>query len=452
MRSSHHPRLRSARRSVVLLSAFVLLASLFAFAGAQVAGAAACSKTYSASISNQDPDPWPAGSSGTFTLSFTNTATNCTSVSIGSIRISVPTGWSVTGASAAGWNVVSPLPVASGQSLDIAASGGTQKIAVGQTLNVSIAATSASDADGGTWSSVGWAATNFTSSQFATTDSPSVTVAPADFHLAFITQPATAEKNVHITSEAGKPDAVDADVQVGAFAGASLVTSFNGNIKLAIGTNPVTPVGILSPSSVISTGVAAEDGISTFSQLSIDKVGEGYTLVASADAFASSDPSDPFDIVDDYVDCVAESCLGNASTNGTSGLIDANAGDQSFLSVSILAAGIIDCAGYTEITGTVSWKTDATGDQIGTITADKSLVKTLRPPDQGAAHFQVCFRPDPGKGSFLGRSGEVIDPDHEGLLSDCSATITTNCVFFRNKTGSGSAVLEFRVADGKGRA
>jgi hypothetical protein len=36
-------------------------------------------------------------------------------------------------------------------------------------------------------------------------------------------------------------------------------------------------------------------------------------------------------------------------------------------------------------------------------------------------------------------------------LPDCSATITTNCIFFRNKTGAGSAVVQFRVADGKGR-
>jgi hypothetical protein len=322
MRSSHHPRIRGAMRSLVLPTGFVLLTSLFAFAGAQAAGATSCSGT-------------------------------------GSIC-----------------------------------------------------------------------------------------------HLEFITQAATAEKNVHITGEAGKPDG--ADVQVGVFSGESLVTSFGGKITLAIGTNPAS--GTLSPTSVTTTGVDAVNGIATFSKaalggnLSIDKSGEGYTLIASATGFVSSDPTDPFDIVDDYVDCSVESCLGNANGGGTSGQIDANAGDPSFLSLSILAPGIIDCTGYIEITGTVSWKTDATGDQIGTITAAKSLVKTLRPPDQGAAHFQVCFSPDPGKDPFVDRSGNLVFPGQAGLLPDCSTAITTNCVFFRKKTGSGSAVIKFRVADGKGRA
>ena len=54
------------------------------------------------------------------------------------------------------------------------------------------------------------------------------------------------------------------------------VTSFNGNIGMAIGTNPAT--GTLSG----TTSIAAASGIATFSNLSIDKAGTGYTLAASS--------------------------------------------------------------------------------------------------------------------------------------------------------------------------
>ena len=64
-------------------------------------------------------------------------------------------------------------------------------------------------------------------------------------------------------------------VQARTAAGA-LAASFTGNVTLAIGTNPggATPGGTLT--------VAAVAGVATFSNISLDKVGVGYTLVASA--------------------------------------------------------------------------------------------------------------------------------------------------------------------------
>jgi hypothetical protein len=275
-------------------------------------------------------------------------------------------------------------------------------------------------------------------------------------YLAFDTQPATAVKNDHITSVPG--DESGTDVQVSAYSGVpptgTLMTSFDGYVTLAIG--PGSPSGgTLSPATVTTTGVQAVNGTATFSQanlgakLSLDVSNEGYTLQAAATGF-SPVSSDPFDIVDVYVDCSLDpSCSASLDNNsGTSGEIDTT--DASFLSASILAPGAIDCTGYLEITGTISWKTDDTGDQIGTIVADGSLIKkSLRPPDQGASHFQVCFKADTGK-TFIPRGGGDLTSG-PALLPDCSSTITTNCVFFRNKTQAGSAVVQFRVADGKGR-
>jgi len=54
------------------------------------------------------------------------------------------------------------------------------------------------------------------------------------------------------------------------------VTTFAGNVTLAIGTNPVG--GTLSG----TTTVAASSGIATFPDLSLSVAGDGYTLLASA--------------------------------------------------------------------------------------------------------------------------------------------------------------------------
>jgi hypothetical protein len=439
--------------TLTLVSAGVVLVPS---AAGTLAASADCSATYSVAISNQDPASWPPGAAGSFTLSFTNTSTGCESTSIGSLRISVPAEWTVTGASAPGWSVASSLPVASGGTLDLAASSGTDEIAEGNTLPVSVTASASCDAVGGSWSSSGWDGNDFTTGPFTTADSPSINFdGEVACHLEYITgrEPATAEKNVHISSVAGHPNGQA--VRVGAFSGSMLLTSFTGNITLAIGTNPGP--GTLSPAAVSTTGVTADDGVATFSQaalgsaLSINVSSEGYTLVASAADFESA-TSDPFDIVDTFVDCVAHSCAGQSSSGGSTGQIDANGGGASFLTVSILSAGSFDCAGYQEITGLISWKTDSAGNQVGTITANKTLVKKLRPPDRGAAHFQVCFRLDPGKTPFLSRDGVTfITSTQEGLLPDCTSPTATNCVFSRKKTASGDAVVKFRVADGKGR-
>lgn len=97
---------------------------------------------------------------------------------------------------------------------------------------------------------------------------PTITVTPgAATHLGFLSQPSNATANTSITPA----------VQVVAQdAGGNLATGFSGNITVAIGANPGS--GTLSG----TTTVAASSGASSFSNLSINKSGTGYTLVASA--------------------------------------------------------------------------------------------------------------------------------------------------------------------------
>jgi hypothetical protein len=109
----------------------------------------------------------------------------------------------------------------------------------------------------------------------ATSAAFNIIVGPAT-QLAFTVQPGTTVAGVAI-SPAVKVTARDA---VG-----NTATSFTGNVTVAIGTNPGG--GTLSGTAT----VAAVAGVATFSTLSIDKKGTGYTLAASASGLTGATSS-----------------------------------------------------------------------------------------------------------------------------------------------------------------
>jgi hypothetical protein len=75
-------------------------------------------------------------------------------------------------------------------------------------------------------------------------------------------------------------------------ANGNVVTSSSASVTLAIGTNPSS--GTLSGTKT----VAAVNGVATFSDLSIDKAGTGYTLTAAASGL-TGDTSSSFNITPD---------------------------------------------------------------------------------------------------------------------------------------------------------
>jgi len=89
-------------------------------------------------------------------------------------------------------------------------------------------------------------------------------------HLAFTVEPSTTLPLM----------AIQPAVQVTVLdAGGNPITSFNGPVTIAIGHNG----GILIPGTLSgTTTVTAVNGVATFSNLSIDQLGNGYTLVVSA--------------------------------------------------------------------------------------------------------------------------------------------------------------------------
>lgn len=99
-------------------------------------------------------------------------------------------------------------------------------------------------------------------------------------HLAFVQQPTDAMVSTTISP------AVTVAIEDAANA---VVTSATDAITLAIGTNPGG--GTLSGTLTVN----AVNGVATFSDLSIDAVGNGYTITASASSLTEA-TSDPFDV------------------------------------------------------------------------------------------------------------------------------------------------------------
>jgi hypothetical protein len=114
----------------------------------------------------------------------------------------------------------------------------------------------------------------------ATSDPFDITLGPIA-GLQFVTQPTSTEASQVIT-----PSPVVAAVD----AGNNVVTTFNGSVSIAIGVNPGG--GTLSG----TTTITATNGVATFSNLSINSAGVGYTLVATISSPSASATSALFDI------------------------------------------------------------------------------------------------------------------------------------------------------------
>jgi len=124
-----------------------------------------------------------------------------------------------------------------------------------------------------------WLTATATGLSTATSNSFNITAASAT-QLVFGTDPATTVAG-HQISPAVKIRALDAFGNV--------ATGFAGQIGIALGANPsgATLAG--------TTPVAAASGVATFFDLSLNRAGSGYTLIASATGFASV-TSTAFDI------------------------------------------------------------------------------------------------------------------------------------------------------------
>jgi hypothetical protein len=110
-----------------------------------------------------------------------------------------------------------------------------------------------------------------------------VALNPAATHLVFTVQPTTTLPLMTITPAVK----VAAEDDLG-----NIVTAFNGSVTIAIGHNG----GLLLPGTLSGTKtVSLVNGVATFSDLSIDQAGNGYTLVGAATGLRSGE-SNAFNI------------------------------------------------------------------------------------------------------------------------------------------------------------
>jgi hypothetical protein len=270
--------------------------------------------------------------------------------------------------------------------------------------------------------------------------------------LVFYTQPANAQVNTTITSIPDKPSGAPVQVQVRDGSN-NLVTTATGTVLLNATSGP-SPFG--------GNSAQLQGGTATFGSLNSSATGT-YTLTASGDGFTSSDPSDEFTISDFGTFCPASqtSCSGSASSsdkNTKASVTSTGLTGDTTLEINMLDPALVapHCEGFTAAPDSNGVSVDVrpltTLTQV-TITLDKSIVNSF--PDNGVAHFNVCFggkiatEPDPPVTKFPTKPGtpeaQLFDGLFWGILPDCSGTPTTPCVKSRNKTGSGSAVIVFDV-------
>jgi len=169
----------------------------------------------------------------------------------------------------------------SGATVNLAASG------AGNTLTPS----GTTDKNGemqGTLSSTVAGAKNITANVGSVTIAaqPSVTVNPAAAsQLVFTAQPS----DVIVSNQIQPPVVVTAPDQFG-----NTATAFTGDVSIAIDNDAS---GLLGPATLGGTlTVAAVSGVASFGDLTIDKIGIGYTLAVSAGGVSGA-TSDPFTVI-----------------------------------------------------------------------------------------------------------------------------------------------------------
>ncbi len=257
-------------------------------------------------------------------------------------------------------------------------------------------------------------------------------------------QPRDARTGQSITARQFDPTGPAVAVEVIDGSGARISTS-SAPVTVALGSNPVG--GTLSGTRT----VAAQQGVASFTGLTIDRPGAPYTLAATSPGLTSA-TSDGFVIAD-----VAQFCGENvACQGGVSGnrvRLDVTAhpdplvADAGFLMLSSNVGPQLDCPSYNEL-AVDSITVDVTAfarTKTVTYRIDKRRMNAVS--NNGASFLQMCYgAPTP----FITSSGVFapgIDYDTDGdvdeyvgLLPDCGSAAAP-CITSRRKDGSGDGII-----------
>jgi hypothetical protein len=235
------------------------------------------------------------------------------------------------------------------------------------------------------------------------------------------------------TTQAGSPVAPPVVVNVENSDG-KVDWNYNGWVTLSYAVNPD---GAAAPAGNV---VQAVHGVATFSQLTFGSVGFGFELAASIPG-ATSQPSQPFDIVGQLVVCQAgQPCQsGTVRSDGTSGF--ARAGGAASSGILTATGGGFPSLSCGTLGGVLTFS--STRQLIITISLAASIVRSSG--HHGVSSFNACwgapqpFRTKNGRTSAFNPAND----EFEGLLPACGWGWhrAAPCVLSRYRTWTGAVVI-----------
>ena len=259
-------------------------------------------------------------------------------------------------------------------------------------------------------------------------------------------QPAGAAVNAAITSDFPSPGG---PVKVEVLDGSGhLVTSSTAAVTVAIGSNP-------NPGSASLSGtltVNASGGVASFSDLSINQPGDGYTLTATSPGINPAPPSSPFKIWVSAQPCTAP-CSASSSTATTTATVTTTspipAGN--FLAFGLGGADFSCVGTYQRVSDTVSFDVlSPSGVALSTaqftVTLDINKTAVLASGRTGASQWETCYASQQPFTALPNTSGTTVIGGvtyQTGLLPDCSKTQGAPCVQARHKDMAGGVIITF---------
>ena len=465
-------------RNRITLAVAGALAALFMLSAPAWAGY----KPYSVVISNADgstPATLAGGAAGTVLATYTNRTGQ---QQLGSSDLTVPAGLHVSGASVAPSGTATVVgDVIQLRSLNLAPGG---------SATVSVQVSPACPSVSYTWPApTTKQANNFSGTpgndlnlDAATSDLRTVVVGGCI--LRFAAQPKNARATQAISNSPYNASGPPVSVEVVNATGQRVTTS-SFAVTVGIGANPGG--GTLSGTRTVST----VNGLASFSTLSIDQPGSGYTLVAASPG-ATPATSDAFSIDQVAVVCTedldcsgslplkqTDQTLGGSSSIGVTAVHGPAAEvDAGFLTLSLRVGGPLDCANYAELSASL----DVIAVDYSALDREKVVVATIdkrvmnATSNNGAAFLQSCFgapytfATKPGTPLEVNTSyvpGPYAAPEYKGLLPDCGGSAQLDdpntpgvsgaligdagapCVVKRRKTGAGDGIIESRWPSGR---
>jgi len=424
-----------ARIGIAVASAAVIAGGLLtvvglpAFAATSSGSCGSSGKCYLAAVASQSA---VAGVSDAFTVTVTNEATT---QALGSVQVTAPGGFVVTGASGG------TASYTSGSALFL-----NLGLSPGQSALLTVDATAPCSGGSSAWGTEAKQSNQFNGAgNDFVIDPASSLSAPVSgsCSLEFLNQPAATQIGAQITT---KPGSTGTPVSVEVLDGnGSPLTTSTAPVTMAIGTNAGS--GTLSG----TTTVDASSGVASFPDLSINQIGFGYTLQATSPGISPA-TSAGFDIWPVMQGCSGAPCSGSSSSKTTTGTVTtSSASSGEFLAVGLGGVTYSCGSSYQPLSDPLSFDVlsasgtaDPTAQFTGVLQISKTVVQSSGHP--GASSWQICYASQQPFAAVTGTTGTATIGGityYTGLLPDCSGKQQAPCVQSQNKDNAGNVILTF---------